>query len=773
MKHSLSTCIFALLFIFLWGSGPAHSAEKVVLQLRWDHQFQFAGYYAALWQGYYADEGLDVELRSGVTPEKEILSGEDEIAAGRADFGIGSSDILLARDRGQPLVVCATIFQRSATEFYALKELGIRTPADLVGRNVARAEGGLSDVELKAMLLYEGIDPSSVPPYPQRPGLEQLLAGDVVAGYSIEIPYLAGTLELKLTHLRPADYGVDFYGDSLFTSAKMVKNHPDRVARFVKASLRGWEYALSNPVAIADRIAATFRPVYPIEDLRKFNRFQIEPVRELTLYPVVRLGHTNPYRWVRMHETLQEMGMVRDAFDPEEFVYDFKRLETQMALQSSRRFRWLLWTAMLMGGGTLAFLSRMAVRQTLLARKELELRAIFNAVPEGLFLFERDGTLIFANEVGETMFGSQETSFRGKEVFPLPLEEVSLQEKQGPLQWCLTRPSDGHVFEAEAYLSPIQLKSRAAILVVLRDITAKKATEKALREKERLLSVLFDEVIQFIAVLSPEGKILRVNRSAADFIHMDPKSLLGRTFWDTPWWSHNRAQQDLLRQAIKQAAAGEFSRFETSHISPDGTVLDIDFSLKPVKNERGKVVFLIPEGRDITERRKMEQAIRQSEGRLRAIFDNVAAGIAVFSPQGEYLEGNERWAQMLGFSPQEIVGLTFPEVTYDEDIAMSRRKFNELVVGENSHYRLEKRYRRKDGSIFWADISVTRIQGTNGEVEALIGVFIDITAQKKVEEDLRSANDELEGFVYTVSRVHRSPLSWGLWTSFVSVAKRG
>jgi ABC-type nitrate/sulfonate/bicarbonate transport system substrate-binding protein len=135
----------------------AIAAERVVLQLRWDHQFQFAGYYAALWQGYYAAAGLDVEIRSAAAPNGGILKPVAEVANINADFGIGSADILVARDKGVPLVITATIFQSSDIGFVAKKTSQISSPADLIGRRLSRIPGGLADTELKAMLWAEGI----------------------------------------------------------------------------------------------------------------------------------------------------------------------------------------------------------------------------------------------------------------------------------------------------------------------------------------------------------------------------------------------------------------------------------------------------------------------------------------------------------------------------------------------------------------------------------------------------------------------------------------
>ncbi|MBF0258099.1 MAG: ABC transporter substrate-binding protein [Desulfamplus sp.] len=95
---------FIVLFMGISACNLASANDKVILQLRWDHQFQFAGYYAAQWNGYYEEEGIDVDIKSAVTPKK-ILSAVEEVGSGRADFGVGAADILIAKDKGIPLVI--------------------------------------------------------------------------------------------------------------------------------------------------------------------------------------------------------------------------------------------------------------------------------------------------------------------------------------------------------------------------------------------------------------------------------------------------------------------------------------------------------------------------------------------------------------------------------------------------------------------------------------------------------------------------------------------
>ena len=112
----------AMTLLALGSIIPAAAQDKVVLHLIWEHQFQFAGFYAADWQGYYRDAGIEVEIRTAVTPERKIIQGLPEVAEGRADFTMGGANILVRRDKGDDLVVVATLFQRSPVAFYALRD---------------------------------------------------------------------------------------------------------------------------------------------------------------------------------------------------------------------------------------------------------------------------------------------------------------------------------------------------------------------------------------------------------------------------------------------------------------------------------------------------------------------------------------------------------------------------------------------------------------------------------------------------------------------------
>lgn len=396
-------------------AGPsAMAAEReLVLQLRWDHQFQFAGFYAAQWHGFYEDAGLDVVLRPAFATDGSLIDVTQAVETGRAQFGIGAADILLARNEGADLVVVASLFQHSAVTFFARTGTQLETLSDLVNLRVARRTGDLVDVEFQVMLAAEGVDPGLIRPAPFtiREGyLGDLAAGrvDVMPGYSIGTLYDAMRRGMALKSLSPRTYGIDFYGDSLFVTRAFAEANPELVSRFVAASLRGWHYALDNPQEIVERIAETYRPAFPIDDFRSFLEFQTDPVARLVqpFGEAVEIGHVNPERWRRMHQLLVDAGLIQgaaaeDTFDAADFVFDAE------AFANRQRTAWLSWLqfgGLAMTGialtlaGLLFVLRRSIARATgTLRETQAHLTALIEASPEAMLVLKRDGTCLQLN----------------------------------------------------------------------------------------------------------------------------------------------------------------------------------------------------------------------------------------------------------------------------------------------------------------------------------------------------------------------------------------
>ena len=350
----LAIIVAVLTLVVVFSPAPAAALEKVTLQLRWDHQFGFAGYYAAKWQGYYKKAGLDVNIVSAFEPDGKFHKATREVAQGRADFSVGGVDILQAWDNGAPLVVVSSIYQQSPVAFYAKAGTKLNSPADLTKLRIGTlGPDGIANVELRAMLRAENIDPTLVKTtrFKEKYGLLDLAKGniDVASGYTISAGWLAKELGLELIRLRASTYGVDFYGSAIFSNQNFVENNPQVVEKFVSASLNGWSYALTHGEEIADRISQEFKRKILLKDKKGFNRFQIEPVTELTLFPIVELGHTNPERWRRMHAALKDSGLIKGNFDAKKLIFDPEMRERESRVQFNKNFILILIVGVVVG----------------------------------------------------------------------------------------------------------------------------------------------------------------------------------------------------------------------------------------------------------------------------------------------------------------------------------------------------------------------------------------------------------------------------------------
>ncbi|MBI3884265.1 MAG: PAS domain S-box protein [Opitutae bacterium] len=295
------------LFAGAGAAWAAATAERVVVQLPYSPQFQFAGFYAAQAQGFFRAAGLTVELRTGDTQHRPV----DEVLAGRADYGVTGNSLLLGRLRGEPLVAVMVIFQHSP--FVLLARPGVGTPADLMGRRVT-ADPADRFPELPAMFAAEGIKPDQLEVGPQRwDALTLVDSGvDAMGGFSTATPYDLEREGVKFRVMRPADYGVDFYGDTLFTTEAEARRHPERVVALRHALRLGWEYAVEHRAEMIDWILRE-RPDRPARVTRARLEFEAAETVRLINADLVEVGHMNPGRWQRMAETLVQLGLVPDT----------------------------------------------------------------------------------------------------------------------------------------------------------------------------------------------------------------------------------------------------------------------------------------------------------------------------------------------------------------------------------------------------------------------------------------------------------------------------
>ncbi|MDX1490886.1 MAG: EAL domain-containing protein [Pseudohongiellaceae bacterium] len=305
-------------------SAFAQQSSPIVLQLSWEHEFQFAGYYAAQWQGYYAEEGLDVEIRSAYDAQGNYSAPQDELLNGSADFGIGGQEALISRGMGQPFVVLSPIFQRSPIAVFSLSDTNIESPAALANLRIAGLKDNFRRVQLRTMMHVAGIEPSSLNFVEADASVDVLVRGeaDAIITYDVSAYFRAQELGVELNVLRLDEHGVDFYGDAIYTTEAVLDASPETVRKFVRASLKGWLYALENPLEIADRISTELpRYIYQYNDVVAYNRYFAERINDYVYYPSVPLGHNQLERWEYAYSLLEQQGLVNEPFPVSDVYY--------------------------------------------------------------------------------------------------------------------------------------------------------------------------------------------------------------------------------------------------------------------------------------------------------------------------------------------------------------------------------------------------------------------------------------------------------------------
>ncbi len=161
---------------------------------------------------------------------------------------------------------------------------------------------------------------------------------------------------------------------------------------------------------------------------------------------------------------------------------------------------------------------------------------------------------------------------------------------------------------------------------------------------------------------------------------------------------------------------------------------------------------------EIRERKLVEEALRESEEKYRAIFDNAAIGIDLVDRDGRFLETNSALCEMLGYDQEELGKISFFDVSHPDDVETSRACHRALISGESSTVRMEKRYLRKDGEIMWADLFASAIHDLVGKYQVTVGVITDITDRRRYEQSQAQLMNEIRNFAYIVSHDLRSPL---------------
>ncbi len=597
--------------------GDDRPPEKVRLQLKWRHQFQFAGYYAAVAQGYFKEEGLEVEL----LPAKPGMKPSDLLISGEVDYAVMSPAVLLERQQGRPLVVLGAIYQHSGTAILTTREGGIRTPRDLRGKRIMLTEE--ADPENRAMLINDGVPLETLQLLPHSWNLDDLITGKVEGQtvYLTNEPYLLRQRGVEPMLLKPVSYGIDFYGDCLVTTEREIQQHPKRAAAFLLAVQRGWLYAMTHPREIAQLILQRYSQEKTLEHLL----YEAEGMHALIQPELFEIGYMNPDRWRHIAETYVQLGMMSPDFSLKGFL--FSELQKEMAADRNRSVRLgLLALAILSllgcGGGILLLvfnkrLAREVDRRTEELRvSEFNFRSFFELASVGVAQVEAlSGRFVQINRKYCDLVGYSEEEMRAMTFRDITHPEdldIDRQQRRDLIAGEIAEftvekrylRKDGAVVWVILTVSPLWRTGDTpdCTLAVVRDITVRKRAEEELV----FASKVFDNSIEGIVVTDREGTILQVNPAftqitgytAAEAVGQNPRLLKSdrhpQEFYQTMW-------AQLLAEG---RWSGEiWNRRKHGEIYPEW------LTINAVRNPSGRITNYVSIFHDITELKRQQEAL--------------------------------------------------------------------------------------------------------------------------------------------------------------------
>ncbi|MDP3683279.1 MAG: PAS domain S-box protein, partial [Ignavibacteria bacterium] len=278
-------------------------------------------------------------------------------------------------------------------------------------------------------------------------------------------------------------------------------------------------------------------------------------------------------------------------------------------------------------------------------------------------------------------------------------------------------------------------------IALLREIEERKQYAEALRASEIKYRAFFENSMDSILLTSPDGRIFSANPAACSmFGHSEEELIrLGRS------GVVDSTDPQLSVLLTERTLTGK-AKGELTFIRKDGTHFHAEISSAIFNDHEGleNTSMII---RDITEQKKAEQKIQESEKRFRAIFDQAPIAIALLDTQGHPIISNSNLSKLVGYSNDELSKMKFTDFTYTEDIDKDMNQFSDLIDGKISRYSMEKRYIHKNGNIVWVNLFVTMLQDENGKPREIIGMAEDITERKQTEEKVRDAQILLQASI--------------------------
>jgi PAS domain S-box-containing protein len=389
------------------------------------------------------------------------------------------------------------------------------------------------------------------------------------------------------------------------------------------------------------------------------------------------------------------------------------------------------------------------------ARKNAEeaqarLAAIVTSSADAIVGKTLDGIVTSWNEAAERLFGYSAGEMVGQSIRRLipadrqPEEDVILARLAR--SECIERhemallANDGRTFDASITVSPMRDAEGRIIgcSKIIRDITQRKRMEARLAEREAQLALFVEHAPAAIAMFDDDMRYLAASRRYVSDFRLPPDiELIGRSHYEIfpdipPRW----------RDVHARVLAGE----ELAHDGDpfprqDGRLDWCRWLMRPWRTADGRIGGALLFSEVITEQIAARRALADSEARFRATFENAAVGIAHFDPEFRWLMANEALCRILGYRADELVTKTLEEINHPDDLRTCLGHVERMRDGKIDSFGMDKRYRRKDGSLLWTRLTNGCVRKSDGSIDYFVCTFEDISARKHAEEELRKSEE--------------------------------
>jgi PAS domain S-box-containing protein len=258
-------------------------------------------------------------------------------------------------------------------------------------------------------------------------------------------------------------------------------------------------------------------------------------------------------------------------------------------------------------------------------------------------------------------------------------------------------------------------------------------------EQNQFQAQLLDLVQNIVVATDASGRVTYWNKFAEQRYGASRAEVLGKPVAEViPF---DQEPPPGLRETL---ARGEPWFGEVSANRANGPSVTTLLTVTPIKDDSGNMTGIVTVGLDVSERKRMEEALRETEARLRGFFENAASGLSVTDLEGRVVLCNPKLESILGYTGEELRGMSFAEFTHPDDVAEDAALFQELLAGKRDRYEVEKRYIRKDGKTVPVRLVVSVARTTDRRPTLLIAIAEDIAESKRIEQELRSSREQLE-----------------------------